>query len=53
MAGRQVEELYAGNVERCEGVVQGSEVMGWSAPIPTGAHYIQASAEGDRHEKAH
>ena len=34
-------------------VVHGSEVMGWSAPIPTGAHYIKASAEGDRHEEAH
>jgi hypothetical protein len=34
-------------------VVEGLEVMGWSAPVPTGAHYIQASAEGDRHEEAH
>jgi hypothetical protein len=30
-----------------------SSVMGWSAPIPTGAHYIQATAEGDRYEEAH
>jgi len=28
-------------------VVQGLEVMGWSAPAPTGAHYNQQYAEGD------
>jgi hypothetical protein len=34
-------------------VAQGLEVMGWSAPIRSGAHYFQAAAEGERHEEVH